>query len=49
MMSRSLYVHRDGIALQKHVGCERHSLINVAAFVWFVNIAIYRAKATEWH
>jgi len=48
-MSRSLYVHRDGTALQKHVGCERQSLINVAVpvFVWFVNIAIYRAKATE--
>jgi len=46
-MSRSLYVHRDGTALQKHVGCKRQSLINVATFVWFVNIAKYRAKATE--
>jgi len=46
-MSRSLYVHRDGTALQKHVGCERQSLIYVAAFVWFVNIAIYSARAAE--
>jgi len=46
-MSRSLYVHRDGTALQKRVGCERQSFINVAAFLWFVNIAIYRARATE--
>jgi len=46
-MSPSLYVHRDGTALQKHVGCERQSLINVAALVWFVSIAIFRAKVTE--